>query len=386
MMNKKYVQPRIKPIYPIYRLDEKTFRIGAQLGITKEFGDPEGKLWKLSNYLDGRKLNEIINNMINDFPDLDVNDVIYGIEILDEQGFIEETLEKQENFFSERYKPNISYFSRYIDVDKNRYDIQKKINESTILLLGLGGGGANILTLLAGIGPYKIKIVDYDKVEEANMGRQLLYKEKDIGKLKVEVAAKTISEMNSSIQIEYFNKKIQTSKDDLNLLDNVDIVICAIDEPPFQIQRVVNKAIVKANVPCVFGASQVSRGRVFTVVPGQTGCFDCLHIHYTLMDSKFVDQFLGFQKIEFNPPSIAYAPAIFHLTAAIVDEVVRVLTGYAVPRSLSRQYEINYEDGSAFQHPAWPRYADKCPTCGNGKENMWEVFQCYEKKYSIDNY
>lgn len=97
MMNKKYVQPRIKPIYPIYRLDEKTFRIGAQLGITKEFGDPEGKLWKLSNYLDGRKLNEIINNMINDFPDLDVNDVIYGIEILDEQGFIEETLEKQEN-------------------------------------------------------------------------------------------------------------------------------------------------------------------------------------------------------------------------------------------------------------------------------------------------
>ena len=71
---------------------------------------------------------------------------------------------------------------------------------------------------------------------------------------------------------------------------------------------------------------------------------------------------------------------------AIVDEVVRVLTGYAVPRSLSRQYEINYEDGSAFQHPAWPRYADKCPTCGNGKENMWEVFQCYEKKYSIDNY
>ena len=37
--------------------------------------------------------------MINDFPDLDVNDVIYGIEILDEQGFIEETLENKKTFF-----------------------------------------------------------------------------------------------------------------------------------------------------------------------------------------------------------------------------------------------------------------------------------------------
>ena len=30
---------------------------------------------------------------------------------------------------------------------------RKKINNSTILLLGLGGGGSNILTLLSGLGP-----------------------------------------------------------------------------------------------------------------------------------------------------------------------------------------------------------------------------------------
>ena len=45
--------------------------------------------------------------MINDFPDLDVNDVIYGIEILDEQGFIEETLEKQKEQIILDYYKNV---------------------------------------------------------------------------------------------------------------------------------------------------------------------------------------------------------------------------------------------------------------------------------------
>ena len=56
-------------------------------------------------------------------------------------------------------------------------------------------------------------MVDYDKIEEANMGRQLLYKEADIGKFKVDVASKAISEMNSSIIIEAHNKKIETVQD-----------------------------------------------------------------------------------------------------------------------------------------------------------------------------
>ena len=36
---------------------------------------------------------------------------------------------------------------------------------------------------------------------------------------------------------------------------------------PFHIHRIVNEAIVKVGLPCVFGASQVSRGRVYTVIP-----------------------------------------------------------------------------------------------------------------------
>jgi len=379
-MKNKYKNPRIKPIYPLYRLNKETFRIGAQLGITAEFGDPDGQLWELAIRLDGRPVTVVISEMKDIFPELTDDDIIEGIEILDREGFLEETYFDEEVNISKRYMPNVNYFSRYIGTDGNRFLPQKQINETTILLLGLGGGGSNILTLLAGLGPKKIIIVDYDNVEESNLGRQLLYKEADIGTPKSLAASQAILKLNSELNIEAHNKKIQTPEDVLEYISGVDLVICAIDEPPFVAQRIVNQAIVKANVPCVFGASQVSRGRVFTVIPGKTGCFDCLNLHYSMKDPQFIEQFIAFRNINFAPPTIAYAPAIYQLTAAIVDEAVRVITGYAKPRSLGTQYEINFEDGSSFTHPTWPRYAEQCPTCGKGSVNDWEIFKYYENK------
>ena len=377
-MKFQYIRPRIKPIYPVNQLNDELFRIGAQLSITTEFEDPERKLFELVKLLDGRPITEIFKHMTESFPDLTEEDVLDGLDILSSENLIEETPDDNLEKIDERYYPNINYFSRYMTYDRNAIDIQKKISSSSILLLGLGGGGSNILTLLSGLGPKAIRIVDYDRVEKSNLGRQLLYKERDLGKLKVDVAVNALKEMNSTINVEGFNKKIESVEDILQFTDGIDLVICVIDEPPFQVQKTVNQAIIKAGLPCVFGASQVSRGRVFSVIPKVTGCFDCLNIHYTLHDDKFVEQFVGFRNIEFNPPTIAYAPAIFQLTAAIVDEAVRVLTGYAKPSSLSTQYEINYENGSSFTHPSWERYSDDCPTCGNGDSQKWEIFRYYE--------
>ncbi|RUU70132.1 hypothetical protein, partial [Mesorhizobium sp. M7A.F.Ca.MR.362.00.0.0] len=83
------------------------------------------------------------------FPELTVTDILEGIQLLDEEGFIEETHLDVEKTVPERYKPNVNYFSRFIGTRRKRFDIQQKINETSILLLGLGGGGSNILTLLA---------------------------------------------------------------------------------------------------------------------------------------------------------------------------------------------------------------------------------------------
>jgi len=374
-----YNHPQIKDIYPVYRVTDEVFRVGAQIGITKEFHDPQNKLWELANTLDGRPLEDVLKKMYKKFPHLEKEDIMYGIEMLDKEELIEEVLIGEEKNILERYKPNVNYFGRYMNSDGNKFEVQKKLNSSTILLLGLGGGGSNILSLLAGVGAKKIIIVDYDVVEEGNLGRQLLYRESDIGKLKTEVATKAIQDMNSNIIIEAHNEKITSPEDVLKFTKGVDLVISAIDEPQFVAFRNVNEAIVRAKIPCVFSASQVSRGRVFTIIPNVSRCFDCLNIRYTLGDSNFVNQFIGINEVDFEPPTVAYAPAIFQLTAAVVDEAVRVLTGYAPVRTANAQLEINYEDSSSFMHKPYERCEDDCPTCGNGKKDDWEVFKYYGK-------
>ncbi len=291
--------PRIKEIYPIYKLHDNLFRVGSQIGITTEISDEDDKMWSLVNILDGRTINDVVDIMLTKYPDLTEQDIIGAIELLDKEGVIEEGATI--NCIKERYHSNIYYFSRYLNSFKDSIDIQKRLNETTITCVN----------------------------------------------------------------------------DLLPLLDNVDIVICVIDEPQYDIQRIVNKAVVTKNIPCVFGASQVSRGRVYSVVPHQTGCFDCLNIHYTKIDSLFLEQFRGIRTVTKKIPTIAYGPAMFQLTSAIVDEAVRLITKYAEPMSLNRQYEINYENGASFTHKPWGHYLDECPTCGNGKEENWEIFSQY---------
>ena len=106
-MDTLYNRPRIKPIYPLYRLNSQEFRIGAQLGITAEFGEPEGQLWELASRLDGRPVMTVVEEVREVFPELTVEDVIDGIQLLDNEGFVEEALE-EETDVPVRYMPNIN--------------------------------------------------------------------------------------------------------------------------------------------------------------------------------------------------------------------------------------------------------------------------------------
>lgn len=169
-----------------------------------------------------------------------------------------------------------------------------------------------------------------------------------MGRSKARAASRAIAQMNFDILVDARQQCIGAVEDVAAFLPGKDLVVSAIDETPFVAPRLVNKAIVETATPCVFAASQVSRGRVFMVVPGQTGSFYRPNAHYSQRYPQFVSQFAASSDLAFGPPSIAYGPSVFILTATIVAEATRILTGCAPPRSLGAQFE----DGSAFAHPS----------------------------------
>jgi len=104
----------------------------------------------------------------------------------------------------------------------------KKIKDTKILLVGVGGVGSFAFEALIRSGFQNITIIDKDVVEESNINRQLVANLNTIGISKVEVALNKTKEINKNINIKAIN--VFLSKDNINDLDkDFDYIIDACD-------------------------------------------------------------------------------------------------------------------------------------------------------------
>ena len=71
---------------------------------------------------------------------------------------------------------------------------QKKISNSKILIVGIGGLGCPAADYLSRSGVGTIGIADFDKINLSNIHRQSLYYSSDVGKFKVDVLYKNLME------------------------------------------------------------------------------------------------------------------------------------------------------------------------------------------------
>ena len=97
-------------------------------------------------------------------------------------------------------------YARQINLPEMGVAGQKKLEETSIVVIGAGGLGSPALLYLAAAGVGNITIVDGDTVEASNLHRQILYNESDIGTKKAETAAKKLIELNSEIDVNAISK------------------------------------------------------------------------------------------------------------------------------------------------------------------------------------
>ena len=158
-------------------------------------------------------------------------------------------------------KKEIEKFSRQIILKNIGALGQKKILNSKVLIIGMGGLGCPAADFLTRSGVGILGIVDHDTISLSNIHRQSLYDEKDLNKSKVKIAKKKLNKINSKITINIFNFKLNEAKFK-KIIKNYDYVIDGTDN--FESKFLINDLCLKYKRHLVTGAISKFDGHIFT--------------------------------------------------------------------------------------------------------------------------
>tara|TARA_Y100001958_G_C21181115_1_gene510958 strand:+ start:84 stop:827 length:744 start_codon:yes stop_codon:yes gene_type:complete len=168
---------------------------------------------------------------------------------------------------------DLKKFSRQIIIKKIGINGQKKINNSKILIIGMGGLGCPLLIYLANSGVKNIGIVDDDKITISNLNRQILFGEKDVGKYKVLVAKKKLKLMTNKIKLKVF--KVKVNKYNIKtILKNYQIICDGTDN--FKTRYLINDYCKKMKKILITAAINKFNGQLFKFdFKKNCPCFRC---------------------------------------------------------------------------------------------------------------
>jgi len=149
---------------------------------------------------------------------------------------------------------------------------QQKLLDAKVLVVGAGALGNEVLKNLALLGAGTIYVVDFDTIEDSNLTRSVLFRERDRGRSKAETAAAAIRDMNPGVQIKPMMANIITDVG-LGLFRDVDVLIGCLDNREARLW--VNRFCWKAGTPWVDGGIQEINGVAKVFVPPDGPCYEC---------------------------------------------------------------------------------------------------------------
>ena len=153
---------------------------------------------------------------------------------------------------------------------------QKRISESSALLIGVGGIGCAAASYLASSGVGHIILNDFDTVDETNLGRQVLFAPDDVGKSKAATAAARLSALNPDVRISTLDKRLDPATL-ATTIANVDVVLDGSDN--FATRFLVNDACVSCDCCLVSGSAIRLEGQIAVFGPDYdiSPCYRCLY-------------------------------------------------------------------------------------------------------------
>lgn len=228
---------------------------------------------------------------------------------------------------------------------------QKRLCDSHVAIIGLGGLGAPVIMALAGAGIGRLSLIDDDDVSLSNLNRQFVHNTQTLGLSKIQSAAAFIHSLNPDITLHTHHQRFDAETGP-TFLGDVDIVIDCSDLPATR--YAVNACCIALQIPLVFGGAVRTDGQVTSFLPAdeKSPCFRCL---FPEADVEFA-----------QAPSCAQAGILGTTTMVIgalqAAEAIRILIGFG--ESLCGTLLL-YDGLNASFTPIKAQRAPDCPACGH---------------------
>ncbi|MGD8310583.1 MAG: HesA/MoeB/ThiF family protein, partial [Chromatiales bacterium] len=153
---------------------------------------------------------------------------------------------------------------------------QRRLGASRALVIGAGGLGSAAAIYLAASGVGEIVLNDFDRVETANLHRQILHRDSDLGAAKAVAGASALGDLNPQITAIALNRHLD-GDDLLAQVARADVVLDCTDNLPSRFE--INAASLATGTPLVSGAAIRFEGQLAVFLPrvGASPCYRCLY-------------------------------------------------------------------------------------------------------------
>ncbi len=149
---------------------------------------------------------------------------------------------------------------------------QSQLRGAVVLIAGVGALGNEVARLLALAGVGHLVLCDPDRIETTNLSRTGLFRPDDVGRLKVEAAARSLRELVQELKVETRPLALVNGLGLAELRD-ASLVLGCLDSRLARLELSGRCQLVQ--VPWIDGGSQPWGGEVRLFQGGESACYGC---------------------------------------------------------------------------------------------------------------